>query len=67
MKDFMFFCCLFVFLYIYAKQGVKTALLTLMRNGCLCRFEVTKTPFTGKRFRDASRYTSKKNRSSFYS
>ena len=21
MKDFMSFCCLFVFLYIYAKQG----------------------------------------------
>ena len=49
MKDFMSFCCLFVFLYIYAKQGVKTALLTLMRNGCLCRFEVRKTPFTERK------------------
>ena len=48
-KDFMSFCCLFVFLYIYAKQGVKTALLTLMRNGCLCRFEVRKTPFTERK------------------
>ena len=25
MKDFMSFCCLFVFLYIYAKQGGKNS------------------------------------------
>ena len=29
MKDFMSFCCLFVFLYIYAKQGQKQLFLRL--------------------------------------
>lgn len=29
MKDFIPFCCLFVFLYIYAKQGQKQLFLRL--------------------------------------
>lgn len=29
MKDFMSFCCLFAFLYIYAKQGQKQLFLRL--------------------------------------
>lgn len=29
MKDFMSFCCFFVFLYIYAKQGQKQLFLRL--------------------------------------
>lgn len=29
MKDFVSFCCLFVFLYIYAKQGQKQLFLRL--------------------------------------
>lgn len=48
MKDFMSFCCLFVFC-IFMKTGARTALLTLMRNGCLSRFEVANTPFTERK------------------
>ena len=50
-KSFLLSFCLYVYL---CKTGAKTALFTLMRNGCLCRFEVANTSFTGKRIRDAA-------------
>ena len=49
MKDFMSFRCLFCFSVYLCKTGVKTALFTLMRNGCLCRFEVANTPSTERK------------------
>lgn len=49
MKDFMFFLLSFCLSVYLCKTGVKTALLTLMRNGCLCRFEVANTPSTERK------------------
>ncbi len=45
-KSFLLSFCLYVYL---CKTGAKTALFTLMRNGCLCRFEVANTPFTERK------------------
>ena len=49
LKDFMSFLLSFCLSVYLCKTGAKTALLTLMRNGCLCRFEVANTPSTERK------------------